>query len=266
MVNLHARLPFNLHNRNLSATLDPSSSRSASDSLLVSPTSPRYPITYAVSQTHFYSSPLADSRHPSASRSSSVATDPEGTGHRDARDGDEDGEGGGGDTDVDAERNDANNDRTPILNLRLVNPGGVRNRLALATRGRSPLKYSNGGPQGQVGEAAQTVTGVGAGTATATGPQSIPSPSPKSDLLESVTSPSSTVVPVTFTPRNDVRFLSRASGSTALLISTPCSPKWANPKYPSPRPQPRVLKFRRRRPSSSTGRHRPAYQQQPTAY
>ena len=49
MVNVNARLPFNLHNKNLSATIDASSSGSRSTSsnrpsLNVSPLSPRTPI------------------------------------------------------------------------------------------------------------------------------------------------------------------------------------------------------------------------------
>ncbi|KAF9445695.1 hypothetical protein P691DRAFT_805278 [Macrolepiota fuliginosa MF-IS2] len=180
MVNLHARLPFNLHNRSLSARLDPSSSRSASDSLLVSPTSPRYPISYAVPHTNFYTSPLGlgDSRRSSASRSSSVAfaVDVAHHGDDDIEEGEDDHEGNEGD--------DVDDDRTPILNLRLVIPAGP---VLPLSRGRSPLKSTNE-------EDAED---------TGTAPQTIPPPLPKPDLLEAgVTSPSSTVMPVITTPRD----------------------------------------------------------------
>lgn len=194
MVNLHARLPFNLHNRNLSAHLDPSSSRSASDSLLASPTSPRYPISYAIHPTsNFYSSPLADdSGHSSVSRSSSVAT-PQG-GHCYEGEGDDslDGEG---------------EDRTPILNLRLVNPGyGIGLGRPPLTRGRSPLKFTNGeAPSEGLGMGGGGTEGEGgeepASGGLQVGPQVIPPTAPKKDSTEDVTSPTSTVMPVTITPK-----------------------------------------------------------------
>lgn len=132
MVNLHVNLPFNLHNRtnsSLSARLDPSSSRSVSDSLLAlpTPTSPRYPISYVINNQQCHHMPplgLVDEQNLSASRSSSRFDL-----HHDRSDHD-------GDAD----------EHLPILNLRLVNPGltfgiGMSNRPAL-NRGRSPLKYT----------------------------------------------------------------------------------------------------------------------------
>lgn len=134
MVNLHVKLPFNLYNRtnsSLSARLDPSSSRSVSDSLLAlpTPTSSRYPISYTINNQQCHCMPplgLVDEQNSSVSRSSSHF-DPK----HDRNDHD-------GDADAD--------EHFPILNLRLVNPGltfgiGTSNRPAL-NRGRSPLKYA----------------------------------------------------------------------------------------------------------------------------
>jgi hypothetical protein len=145
MVNLHLRLPFNLHNRTNSSPsdrLDPSSSRSASDSLLASPTptSPRYPISYAIHHHQYhYTSPLGlvDERHSSASRSSSRATPSGKFPHdNDQEHNTEEGEGEGSEGGI------TGYDRTPVLNLRLVNPNSGFNNKPLLSRGRSPLKYA----------------------------------------------------------------------------------------------------------------------------
>jgi len=166
MVNLHVRLPFNLHNRtnsSLSARLDPSSSRSISDSLLAlpTPTSPRYPISYVITQQQCHCTPspgFVDERTSSASRSSS-RFDPQHD--RSDHDGDADGDG-----------------RLPILNLRLVNPGptfgvGTSNRLSL-NRGRSPLKYAT--------TLEVQDTSKNGEPSTILSPPSLPPPIPKSDI------------------------------------------------------------------------------------
>ncbi|KAJ3558664.1 hypothetical protein NP233_g11463 [Leucocoprinus birnbaumii] len=204
MVNLHVRLPFNLHNRtnsSLSGRLDPSSSRSASDSLLSpTPTSPRYPISYAVNHHQYhYSSPLGfvDERNSSASRSSSRLTP-----QPDRHDGEGEGDNGGS-SEGHAHPED---DRLPILNLRLVNPNpafgiGSNNR-PLLTRGRSPLKYAT--TLEAPAEAASASKDVEGQSSTVL-PQQPPPPPPQSprstgtDSLreegEDMKSPSSTVGP-----------------------------------------------------------------------
>ncbi len=184
MVNLHSRLPFNLHNRNLSGStgtgLDPSSSRSASDSLIASPNSPRYPITYAIAQPHFYSSPLVDSRHASGSRSESVMSDGSGG------DRDEDMLQGRGEGEGDEEH--LIEDRVPILNLRLVNPApsAASNGRPVLTRGRSATKHV---------QVEEEQGGKGAGLK----PQNILPPLLKLGS-EEVVSPTSTVTPIPTTP------------------------------------------------------------------
>ncbi|KAF5348151.1 hypothetical protein D9756_010775 [Leucocoprinus leucothites] len=209
MVNLHVRLPFNLHNRttsSLSGRLDPSSSRSASDSLLASPvpTSPRYPITYAVNHHQYhYTSPLGyvDEHHSSASRSSSRLTpQPDQQGH------DHDGEG----EDEPTDGLNPEDDRFPILNLRLVNPNpafgiGTINR-PLLMRGRSPLKLTT--TLEPTSETASSSKIVGEQSGALPQPPPPPPQSPKSDVTEYMTlgkeesaegedvmSPSSTVGP-----------------------------------------------------------------------
>lgn len=196
MVNLHSRLPFNLHNRSLSGSigtgLDPSSSRSASDSLVASPNSPRYPITYAISQPHFYSSPLADSRHASGSRSSSAMGYEQGGGGGDSRGEDEEGHGEG---EMDGEH--SIEDRTPILNLRLVNPAPsiTHNGRPVLTRGRSAIKHTQVGRTEEEGHRGG-IMGPGPGS------QLIPPPQQKLDSAEDVVSPTSTVMPSAVTPRD----------------------------------------------------------------
>jgi hypothetical protein len=119
MVNVNARLPFNLHNKNLSATLDSSGSRSASSStnrpsLNFSPLSPP-------SQSHeqiqgYVGAPLVPASHPAISRDPSM----------DSRE-------------PSAHGSDTSRSRTPILNVWLVKnlpsaPVGIAARRGRARR------------------------------------------------------------------------------------------------------------------------------------
>lgn len=120
MVNLNARLPFNLHNKNLAVTIDasPSDSRSASShrpSVNFSPLSPP-------SQSHeqiqgYVGAPLTPANHPAHSRDSSM-----------------------GSREPSAPESEASTARTPILNVRLVKklPSGTVG--ISARRGRARRK------------------------------------------------------------------------------------------------------------------------------
>jgi hypothetical protein len=166
MVNLLSRLPFNLHNRNLSACLDPSSSRSASDSLLASPASPRYP-SYAA---HFLSN-FHDAKDDYASRSPSIAAP-----NREPCDEQETDQGSS------REEEEEEEDRTPIFSLRLVSPKYGIGMGRPLVRGRSQPKRTP--PETQDGEEVQRDTSPGVGE-----------PLPTSPEQEDVLSPTSTVVP-----------------------------------------------------------------------
>lgn len=121
MVNVNARLPFNLHNKNLSATVDASSSGSRSDSskrpsLNFSPLSPP-------SQSHeqiqgYVGAPLIPATHPPVSRDSSTV----------------------GSREPSAHESEISTTRTSILNVRLVRklPSGTVG--IAARRGRARRK------------------------------------------------------------------------------------------------------------------------------
>lgn len=107
-------------------------------------------------------------------------------------------------------------DRTPILNLRLVNPAplmltGKSSRPMLA-RGRSATKHV------QVGEEERR---IGPGLGLGPGPRIIPPPPPKPDS-EDVISPTSTVMPTAIAPQgtHDV-----ADGDAQSFDSRPASAK-----------------------------------------
>jgi len=82
MVNVNARLPFNLHNKNLSATLDASSSGSRSGSRSNRPFSPFSPPSQSHEQIQGYvGAPLAHVSHPPVSRDSSTVGSREHSAH-----------------------------------------------------------------------------------------------------------------------------------------------------------------------------------------
>ncbi|KAF8965640.1 hypothetical protein BDZ97DRAFT_1918190 [Flammula alnicola] len=132
MVNVNSRLPFNLHNKKLSVTIEPSSSsRSASSStnnrpsLNFSPLSST-PHTHAQVQAHV-GAPLTSVQHPDVSRSSSVASRETSTHDSDK------------------------SIRSPILNVRLVRglPSG-HSGAASARRGRAKRKGGDSSTNGSV--------------------------------------------------------------------------------------------------------------------
>ncbi|KAF8149345.1 hypothetical protein B0H34DRAFT_182472 [Crassisporium funariophilum] len=122
MVNVNSRLPFNLHNKKLSVTIDPSSSsRSASSSTHPRPSlnfSPLPSTTPSNGQVQAHvGAPLTTAVHPTVSRSSSMAS-----------------------RETSAHESDPSTTRTPILNIRLVRglPSGGAG--ITARRGRAKRK------------------------------------------------------------------------------------------------------------------------------
>lgn len=121
MVNVNAHLPFNLHNKHLSATIDASSSGSRSGSsnrpsLNLSPLSPP-------SQSHeqiqgYVGAPLAPAGHPTTSRDSSTV----------------------GSREPSAHESEISSARTPILNIRLVKKLPSSSVNIAARRGRARRK------------------------------------------------------------------------------------------------------------------------------
>ncbi|EKM75286.1 hypothetical protein AGABI1DRAFT_132423 [Agaricus bisporus var. burnettii JB137-S8] len=202
MVNLHARLPFNLHNRNLSACLDPSTSRSASDSLLTSPASPRYPISYPVnSPSNFH-----DAKDDYPSRSSSVVPPQRGRGYE-------------GEPDWSSDREEES--RAPILNLRLVNPKYGIGMGRPLTRGRSQLKLAGQGAQ--AGEETARETSLGEDVQ---GETNTISPVPQEQ--EVVVSPADTVVPKNPPFTSDVQIAVSPASTSSFKIqeTTPLVLAW----------------------------------------
>ncbi|KAF8814817.1 hypothetical protein BYT27DRAFT_6960675 [Phlegmacium glaucopus] len=120
MVNVNARLPFNLHNKNLSATMGASSSgsRSASGSSTNRPSLNFSPLSPS-SQSHehiqgYVGAPLTPVTHPVISRDSSLSREPS------------------------AHESETS---TPILNLRLVKSLPSASIGIAARRGRARKKY-----------------------------------------------------------------------------------------------------------------------------
>jgi hypothetical protein len=80
MVNVNARLPFNLHNKNLSTTIDASSSGSRSPSSSTNRPSLNFsPLSLPTAQSHeqmqgYVGAPLTPVTHPATSRDSSMVS------------------------------------------------------------------------------------------------------------------------------------------------------------------------------------------------
>ena len=124
MVNINARLPFNLHNKNLSATIDASSSGSRSGSsnrpsLNFSPLSP-LSRSHEQVQEGYVGAPLENVSHLAISRGSSLVP---------------------GSREPSVHGSEVSSTRTPILNVRLVKnlPTGTSVGIA-ARRGRARRK------------------------------------------------------------------------------------------------------------------------------
>lgn len=125
MVNINARLPFNLHNKNLSATIDASSSGSRSGSSSNRPSVNFSPLSHQPSRSHerlqgYAGSPLehVNNRAPSRNSESSTPGSREPSVHE-----------------------SVSSTRTPILNARLVKtlPAGTTAGIT-ARRGRARRK------------------------------------------------------------------------------------------------------------------------------
>lgn len=120
MVNINARLPFNLHNKNLSATIDASSSgsRSGSSNRPSLNTSPLSPLSRSHEQIQRYvGTPLEHDSHLAVSRDSSSPGSREPSAHE-----------------------SVSSTRTPILNVRLVKQLPAGNAGIAARRGRARRK------------------------------------------------------------------------------------------------------------------------------
>jgi len=128
MVNVNTRLPFNLHNKNLSATIGASSSGSRSASSSTNRPSVNFAPLSPPSQSHeqiqgYVGAPLTPASHPAISRDSSM-----------------------GSREPSAHESETSTTRTPILSLRLVKnlPSGAVSISARRGRARRKGGENNG--------------------------------------------------------------------------------------------------------------------------